>query len=239
MYIRSCLRFLLLAFMSFPASIYAAFNNVELSIQGGISQLHLQGDYQISPTQFETDALQQTNQMNSFLWAVGVGYKFLVGSLVDNILLGVNLYHFSTVAEGNVYQYGLSEFNNYSYRLPINSTRLMLDGKFFTPEWQQFSLFVVGGLGVAWNKLGYSEAPMPDIVDINTRLDNHSSTQFAYELGAGLQYSMTQHLSFSVEYLFANLGDAATATQGNKIFATPADFRLYTHAGLLGLHWKF
>ena len=71
-----------------------------------------------------------------FIKQIGLDYSFFEKALpyLNRLLLGLNVYQTSTSLSGAVWQYELPQFNNYHFKAPIKSTRLMLDLRlgFFT-----------------------------------------------------------------------------------------------------------
>jgi opacity protein-like surface antigen len=74
---------------------------------------------------------------------------------------------------------------------------------------------------------------------LNLNTATHSS--FACEAGAGLAYAFNNRFSFSLEYLYADLGNVQTSGAGFTGTITtpvlvPTNFKLTSQAALFGLH---
>ena len=129
-----------------------------------------------------------------------------------------------------------------TYDMPIDSYRIMLDGVLTVISKRQYSLYAIGGMGNAWNTLGYRDTDrngMP-CADLSVSLNNSTHSSLSWEVGAGLSYAINKHLSLSLEYLYADLGTLTTSGSGLTGSITtpalvPANFELTSQAALLGL----
>ncbi|CEG56214.1 SPOR domain-containing protein [Legionella fallonii] len=118
-------------------------------------------------------------------------------------------YFFETNAGGTVMQYSLPEFTNYTYNLNLSSNVVMASAKLNLFDYaQKLSPFVNGGIGGAFNKAsGYSEAALPGVTPrITPGFTDNTTNQFAYMVGAGLDYKIKPQLIVSVGYNYVNLG---------------------------------
>lgn len=223
-----------------------SFQNLEVSAAVGpnwarTSSTHLV----VSP--YETDSVLVSSVTNHPLWKIGVGYRFFADQLqqksfLNDLLVELNLYQSSETVDGNSWQYQLPQFNNYSFSAPITSTRLMLDVKPGLFIIKHVSLYPILGLGASWNDIAYNETVTGAGVNPNSRYALNSSTasSFAYDLGAGIRIDFTEHLSATLEYLYANLGNMSpsrTSKNGDPIMSPPT-FNVYNNSLLLGISWK-
>ena len=220
----------------------------------GAAQLNA-GNSNFAVTSSETDRLVQTNsnQWDTLAGQGGVGYVYNIhfrgqhtGQVkwFPSIEPEFNIYHLASDSiKGDVWRFGSSAFNDLTFDIPIHSTRLMLDAALTVAAWRQFSIYAIGGIGNVWNRLDYSDVengnapPCP----LHLELDSKTSSHFAWEAGAGLIYAVNHRVGVSVEYLYADLGTARTATSGSFATATaqgiaPARFKLKSNQVLAGLH---
>lgn len=93
-----------------------------------------------------------------------------------------------------------------------------------------FTPYVGAGLGVAW---------------INQKVDtsftggtsgNYDTTNFAWNVGAGVGYSLTDNIIIDLGYRYTNFGDAKKYDTGTVSFQTKD---LNSHEALLGLRYQF
>lgn len=220
----------------------------------GVASLNA-GDGSLGVTSSETDKLVQTNknQWDTVAAQIGFGYVYYFHKyqpLSDQtqwftaIEPQINGYYLGqTNINGDVWRFEDPRFNDMTYQMPIESYRLMLDGALTVVARKQYSLYVKGGIGNAWNRVGYSDADRDSLPCAEQFLNLNSTTQsnFAWEAGAGLVYKMNNRASFSLEYLYTDLGNVKTPDTGLTGSITtpvlvPASFRLTSQAALLGLH---
>ncbi len=188
----------------------------QLNFMAGLTSLEQDGHYDFSTT--EKDSLiQDGTDWSSWTIAVGVGYLYPLQEAEDDAELTwfpaitpeLNLYYLNgSDIEGDVYRYQDPDLNDGTYTSEFSSTRLMLDFDLTVIEIEKFSVFALAGLGIAFNSTDLNvmvneEHNFPDF-----SLDSNESTAFAYEFGAGFGYAITDDWGVSLEYLYANLGEA-------------------------------
>ncbi|MEO8965196.1 MAG: outer membrane beta-barrel protein, partial [Gammaproteobacteria bacterium] len=213
---------------------------------GGTAKLN-QGNSSFAVTSSESDTLHQTNasDWNTLAAQLGVGYvHYLHGAerypkhiqwfpMVEPELNGY--YLASNSIKGNVWRFNDSAYSQSTYDIPIHSTRLMLDAALTVMAYKKFSLYGLGGLGEAWNRISYSDSGTGSSAcpDQNVSLSSNTRSSFAWELGAGLLYNFNNRIGLSLEYLYADLGTVKTAASGNTGTITsptlsPVSFNLKT-----------
>lgn len=219
------------------------YNNIQFSAAGGANWYNVSNtSLVISP--FETDSTRVNSISTNGAWKAGVGYYLLEDTLsqrayLNHLLLEANVYQTYTTLSGNVWQFQLPEFNNYSFRAPITSTRLMLDVKPSLFTWSRVSPYAILGVGATWNSVSYHETiKAPDVSpDSALSLSNNTTRQVAWDVGAGLSVSITDYLSATAEYIYTFLGHGSPANRpGNNIrLAAAPSFSLQTQSLLFGL----
>lgn len=248
-YTFSC--FLLPLLLLFYSSILTAFpqndffKRLSFSIAAGPSWTQVKDTHLvISP--YETDSLKSSHASANTTWKVGAGYQLCISqkqrSFLNTLLIELNFYHTPTTIKGDVWQYQLPQFNNYRFRAPITSNRLLLDLKPQLFSYQLFSLYAVLGAGVAFNTASYSEVVTGAGVDTTSYelLGKKTKTNATYELGAGISAEITKHLNIFVEYIYANLGNATSSStpQNDTALMTAPTFAIHNQAVFFGFHWN-
>ena len=134
-----------------------------------------------------------------------------------------------------------NDSNSFTFRAPVTSTRLMLDFKPNLFTWHGFSAYPIAGLGIAWNKIAYYETPVNPESQNYYSLGSHTTSHLASEVGMGFSAKLSNHLSATLEYLYADLGEATpsdtSSTHQNP--ETPPTFKLYNQSLTAGLTWGF
>jgi opacity protein-like surface antigen len=229
-------------------------NHFEVIGAVGIANL-MAGDGYLGVTSSETDRLVQTNRndWSTFTGQLGIGYVYYLNGAqqysentqwfpwIEPELNGYYLARNSIT--GDVWRFGSPAFNDMTYNMPIESTRLMFDTALTVVSKKQYSLYAIGGIGNAWNRVGYSDKDNNGIPCADQFLNLGATTRsnFAWEAGAGLSYALNNRFSLSLEYLYTDLGTVKTPDSGftgtiTAPILVPAEFRLTTQAALLGLH---
>lgn len=229
-------------------------NHFELIAAAGIADLNAGRMGRLGVTSSETDTLITTSDSdwNTFAAQAGVGYVYYFpgASQYSNELQWfpaiepeLNAYYLAkTNFKGDVLRFNSPSYNDMTYSMSVQSSRLMADAALTIVSKKQYSLYAIGGIGGVWNHVNYSDLDK-DAVCAEQRLGlSHTGSDFAWEAGAGLSYAFNDRVSLSLEYLYADLGTAETAAHGNTGTITapviiPAHFSLSSQAALLGIHF--
>lgn len=218
----------------------------EISAAGGANWYNVPNSHLvISP--FETDSNIVNQISTDGAWKIGAGYYFFEDQLqqrpyLNHLLFEVNVYQTFTTLSGNVWQYELPQFNNYNFSAPVMSTRLMLDVKPTLFTWQRVAPYAILGVGATWNTISYNETVLGSGVNPASRLSlsSNTTTQVAWDFGAGFRMALTDNLSATAEYIYAFLGNGSPANShanGVNLTAAPS-FSLQTQSLLFGLSLK-
>jgi len=237
-------------------AINPAPNHFELIGALGVARLNT-GNSNLGVTSSETDRLVQTNSnnWNTFAGQLGIGYVYYFANAqrysdqlqwFPSVEPELNAYYLSknSAVTGDVWRFGSPAFNQLTYKIPVRSSRLMLDAALTILSQQQFSLYAKGGIGNAWNRISYSDIDNePNDPCPNQRLHLNSNTRsnFAWEAGGGVSYAFNDRVALSLEYLYADLGNTRGSAYGNTGTITvpvivPPRFNLVAQTGLLGIH---
>ncbi len=201
---------------------------------------------------FRADSFKMDANKINFASAIGVSYEKILDSrghnpwgILQTISLGVNAYYHESPRNGSVYEYGLFDFNNASYAMKIKSYRIMLDTEWgLSPIFFGMMPFLEGGIGGAQNTLSFKNTPRPNIGADGGyyKLSNHTTTHFAYQLGAGLKMPVNDRIMLSARYLFANTGAAKSGISDANtgvILASPVRTDVQSQSVLFGLSYLF
>jgi len=229
-------------------------NHFEMIGAGGIASLGAHNS-RLGVTSSETDTLvpRHNDEWDAFEGQLGIGYVYYLGNAQqysDHVQWfpsfepELNAYYISKSSiTGDVWRFGSPDFNDLTYKMPIESARLMLDGALTIVSKKQYSLYAIGGIGNAWNRVGYRDSARDGLpcTEQNVSLNSRTRSNLAWEAGAGLSYAFNHRVAVSLEYLYTDLGTARTSGRGNTGTITapvivPAHFDLTSQAALLGLH---
>lgn len=114
--------------------------------------------------------------------------------------------------EGVVTQYSLPNYENYRYSLKNQTDIFALMGKADIYQYRSFMPYVSLGLGIANNFVNhYDETAEGGIIQRESpAFQSKTNANFAYMLGAGVEYSLRSNLTLSLAYEYENLGNVKT-----------------------------
>ena len=135
---------------------------------------------------------------------------------------------FATNIGDQITQYSLPDFTNYNYNWNVSSDVLLPSLKLNLFQYNQLMPYINGGVGIAFNHASnYSETPLTGITArISPAFTNNTSTEFAYKLGAGVDWSINSQWMLSAGYAFEALGNISS---GNGVTTWAGD-ALQSHA---------
>lgn len=181
---------------------------------------------------------------SNFLPGLGIKYQYSpeagtsLSSYAHTLSLGVDAFYTRMSRYGATYDYGL--FNNFDYRMRVESLRLMINGEWTLPSlFSHLYPFFIAGVGPAYNSASYSDqanASAPLAVSIN--MPKVSSVAFAYNIGAGFKVPLTHNIEISIRYLYSDLSVASTGSDANLSLAHSIQIPLTTQTWLLGISYS-
>lgn len=191
------------------------YNHWFVQLQGGVvfplSQSNIlvdNGSNFPPPANVDAYSVKQSNQGTI---ALTVGDRIAMQSpLINHYTLSGRLqYVFSANVGDTIMQYSLPEFLNYNYDWKLSTLALTADTKLNLFHFSKFSPYVNGGLGVSFNEArSFNETAFSDVTPrISPAFSNHTSTQFTYHAGAGLDFLLIPNWLFSAGYEFESFGD--------------------------------
>lgn len=209
----------------------------QYSLFSGITQVHIQPGFLL--IQGEDDLLIANRRRETkFTWGLGIAYYLLTtkSSLLHDISIGLNLFQFRANQYGSIWQYQLPVYNNFNYKLPVNSIRLMAGSEItFTPLYKQLLPFFEMAMGVARNKISYSDKPIPGFGGAETFIRGATHFDTAFSLGAGFKLLLCKNMAMSLRYRYSNLGYGQTSQVSNIPITSPLMVKLTTQDWLVGL----
>jgi opacity protein-like surface antigen len=108
----------------------------------------------------------------------------------------------------------LPSSDKYSYQYSIKGQQLLAEAKLLY-DYRHYHPYLTVGMGVAWTTAkDYTINIQPPFTAMSNQFSNHTSTNFSYSVGFGLDRDITDHTRIGVGYRFSDLGQART---GNGI----------------------
>jgi opacity protein-like surface antigen len=210
------------------------------SLSAGDAELEVVPDFETDDVTFDRE--------DAAIISLGVGYIFPLQYPNYNQLkwfpsfttsLDVS-YQFETEFSGDVFLFGSSAFLSQN-KTEISNTNLIFNIQVNVAEYQDFSFFILGGLGPAWTEVKYKDR---DSAGQGLTLDNQNNLTLALQAGGGIGYAITPALHTMLRYQYTNFGQVETAESGNTSIVPGADitaakFDYRQQSLLLGLEWHF
>jgi opacity protein-like surface antigen len=193
---------------------------------------------------FNQDIYTINNPHMSTMLGIQLGHRWdFATEWITAFSLGAQYqYFFAYHTSGQVMEFSLPEFTNYNYRWQSASNLILGNAKLNLIRYKKFSPYVNGGLGTAYNdNMNYSEIPLGSVTP-RTSPDyaGNSGSQFAYILGAGLDYYYNPQLIVSAGYQYSNLGTLFSGYGAQTWSSQRLNFGTYqSNAFLVGLTYLF
>lgn len=127
-----------------------------------------------------------------------------------NLGLGISAYYHGSVSfNGDVWQFSLPEFDNFTYQYKVQTNRLMLTTKVSTTYRQFFHPYLLGEIGASFNRV-YSYYERPYIVEAipMAPFANARNTSFAWDIGLGVDLELLPTTFLGIGYQFIDNGKA-------------------------------
>lgn len=234
-------------FYPFEAQAMLSTNAIDFTLAVGPQWMGTQTNRSIIISPYETDSVQVLNSSTTALWNIGIANHAFIQSetprqYFNRLGVEVNVYATSGLMRGDVWQYQLPQFNNYTFRAPYQSTRFMLDFKPNLFDHPYASLFGILGIGVALNNLAYYEQITGAGITPNSNLwiPRRLRTNLGYDVGLGLNKKASERFDIFLEYLYAYLGKTTTSPieeKNNVNYTSAPNFILTDQSLLFGVHW--
>lgn len=119
---------------------------------------------------------------------------------------------FSRNIGGSVIQYSNPTFTNYGYDWEISSDVLLALLKMNVFQFANVAPYILGGAGGAYNRSSnYSEGALPGVTPrTSPGFESYSSVQYAYRIGAGIDFQVDPHVILSAEYQYQDVGSVSS-----------------------------
>jgi|GEM_PF-4458297 len=212
------------------------------------------------------DSVSKVNQMGSYdfyqhsksgtapIFGLGIGYQVskyfridLLGNYFSNS--SYNTANSSLNSSGRLGlkvgdgMYTAGDDNLFHVKQSISSAYLMINSYLIAPISSKFELFSLGGIGESINYSGTMLATQNIAGGTSIAYGRNSLKNFAYTLGCGMSYRVTDALAVEFTYKYVNLGRLKTkdgVMSGAEDMTIPAySTKLQLNAISFGLRYHF
>lgn len=193
---------------------------------------------------YNQDIYSASSPDGALLLGLGLGRRFEWNHpWITATSLGIHYqYFFSQDIQGEITQFSLPQFKNYSYSIPLASNVIFGNAKFHFKDYRDFSPYVSVGLGGVISKGdGYTETAYANITPrISPDFSMQNNTQFAYLIGVGIDYPLAQQFILSAGYQYSGLGQVKTANGQGSWSGENLEFgNLTSNAFVFGVTYLF
>jgi opacity protein-like surface antigen len=193
------------------------------------------------PAPYNQD-IYTSQSSSSAVSGVGAGYRFTQYGL-PAISVGLSYSHFFNGQSGDtITQYSLPEFINYQYQWKVASDLVLASSKLNIYNWNTLLPFVQAGAGFSANRARkYKEAAFSDVTPrYSPSFTNKTTTSFAYQLGAGLDWQIKPQWFVSIGYEYTDLGHFSSGAGANGWNSEALKSEhLFSNAAILGVTYSF
>ncbi len=201
--------YLFILLLLFPFISYASIRPI-VTVMGGSDSPRFQTTQNITLMAPYQDTFTGSNTDATAIGGIFLGAE---STLYRNFLwqLGLSYYQTSAfTANGTIWQFTDPNFNNIGYKESIRSKRVLIEGKILSTLKTFIHPYVTLGAGESFNTAySYSESALqPYAVTHPEPFENHTSFNFAYMVGIGVDLDVNEHIRVGATYHYVSLGDA-------------------------------
>ncbi len=159
-----------------------------------------------APDYFETSQ----EDASAFLFGGFLGFEFPLQTPYNlRWQTGVAYYQstsFNTKGVENFFS--LPDYGDIEYSYSVENQRALIENKFLWGFTDRFYLYLLGGIGVGFNKASdYSAKSIEEHTPANGLFDSKTTTSLSYSLGFGIEGVLSNHLLMSLGYQYSDLGE--------------------------------
>lgn len=196
------------------------------------------------PSPYSQDLYSSQSPDLGLLLGIQFGHRWeLTHEWVRALSVGALYQYFSSnELNGQISQFTLSQFKNYNYQWKVDNQLFLANIKLNVLTYNQWSpYFHVGLGGVLHQTSGYREIALSGVTPrISPQYQNHSNTEFAYILGAGIDYQFSPQWIANIGYQYSNLGQISSGSGMGSWSTQSLNFGSYqSNAFIFGLSYLF
>jgi opacity protein-like surface antigen len=121
----------------------------------------------------------------------------------------------------------------------VDTTTIMANIIYDFDNTSKFTPYVKGGVGIAHSEISANLDIQPTFTNYGIdrwQFPDNDETNFAWALGIGCDYSLTEKILFGLEYQYIDMGDVSTGVDMN---ADSVDYELNSHEITFGITYLF
>lgn len=194
------------------------------------------------PSPENVDLYTTNNGTNPPILGGLIGYRWQRDeTLFPATLLALRYQHlFSQDIKGDILQYSLPEFTNYTYTWGMSANVISLYSKIDIAQYKQLMPYFAVGLGASFNNATtYQETALNGVTPrISPAFASQTQTQFAYNVGAGVDWLLAPKWIVSVGYDYQSFGNLSSGPGESTWSATQLNLgRVATNTATIGISY--
>lgn len=217
--------------------------NWQLNLQAGIGKIDKNDAQYVSNGPLipnNPDRYSPSSVETAFIGDAGVERNFVNNKpWFANFAVGLH-YNFSNQysVKGDLIEFNLPQFNNYTYEYDVQHHAMLATLTDDIYHGKTLSPFMLLGVGVSLNTAsGFGLTPKAGITTPRAlSYQANTKTQFAWEAGLGLRYTISNHYSATLSYVYADMGDAKLGA--NNFNESGLEQHLHYQTALLGIIYR-
>ncbi len=208
-------------------------NPIVIEAGAGLSHTsHATDGASVVVSDIQTDNLKEQSQGNigTYYFSIHQAFSLKKPKFIRLISVGPSFYYQQPEYNGVVYGFGLPNINDYVYTLKNRNIDALLESKIYFPAFNggdAYAPYILLGAGFNFARVNYQEAVQqgqesfvdPSSNDYN--LPTHYLTKFAYDLGAGVRFHLSQHWGLALSYVYLHNGNLTTAISTDSTAVNP------------------
>jgi opacity protein-like surface antigen len=173
------------------------------------------------PASYGKDLYATKNKSEAVL-ALSVGRRWQRDSFwFPSYSFGVFWQHFFRTQLGKTITLDSApNYTEYTYKWDLTANVLLASAKLNLFQYRKLSPYVNGGIGSSFNRTAnYKESALADVTPrVSPGFANFSTSEFAYNVGVGVDLQLTSKLMVSVGYNYQDLGQISSGP-GKEIWS--------------------
>ncbi|MFZ4076924.1 MAG: outer membrane protein [Legionellaceae bacterium] len=199
---------------------------------------------QINISSYEIDQLLQTQSATKLSYYVASRATILSTPNADGLralTLGLSNYYTDLKSKGSVNQYQTPLLNNYTYTLQSSIDDLLLELQMKLSSFHQLTPFVAFGTGLGFGSMSYKETPKSGVIEGQNQLGTHHQTLWAFDIGAGGSYPITEKIGVTLQYLYIVHTNQLQSHVCNNVscLLEPLETHMNLSELMVSLHYQF
>ena len=184
------------------------------------SDLSASTDYSQGFTQFDFDGNHETK--TRAVYGGSIGKEFELRPRWD-LQVAIAYYQTAPFTAKGIVNQGVTPAasNDLEYHYDVVSRQLLVEGKLLMDWRKRWYPYISLGIGAAFNKAKNYEVDVLPPLTLSPVFDDETKTSFTYNVGAGVDYSITERLRLGVGYRFTDWGRVGL---GEGEIGTPGHF---------------